>query len=306
MALCSDTARPQSGSGAGRRSAERSESASDVELIPASHFTYERLVAAYNQTRVDYVVPMPMNVARLREYVRNYDVDLDASVVAVAEERILGLAMLGVRPGHAWVTRLGVLPAKRRRGTGELLMVYLIDQSRRLGVPYVTLDVIKDNLPAERLFHKLGFRGLRELLIVRRPPGPPALDVGPYAPHRLGHRGAEELLCRRRDTPSWLTESASLTNAGSLKALRVELEGGARGWLVYQETVFQLARLILQVEAGDAHRVALALLHALHAAHPALDTKSENLPLDAPHWPAMREMGYIESFRRTEMRLDLT
>jgi hypothetical protein len=70
-------------------------------------------------------------------------------------------------------------------------------------------------------------------------------------------------------------------------------------------TAFQLARLVLQTESGDPYRVGLALAHALHTLHPALDTKSENLPLDCPHWPALQEMGYIESFRRIEMRLDL-
>jgi ribosomal protein S18 acetylase RimI-like enzyme len=277
-----------------------------AKLAPTSQFTFKELVAAYNQTRVDYIVPMPMNAARLRGYVHNYDVDLDMSCVSMEDGQILGLAMLGVRPGHTWVTRLGVLPVKRRRGTGQALMECLIARSRRLGVPYVTLDVIKNNVPAERLFYKLAFRQVRELLVIRRPPGPPAVDVGPYAVQMLNYAQAVALLPQRRSTPSWLDEAESLINAGSLAALRVELETGDWGWLVYQQTVFQLARLVLQTGAGDSHRVGLALLHALHTQHPALDTKSENLPVDDPHWPAMQEMGYLESFRRIEMRLDLT
>jgi hypothetical protein len=54
-----------------------------VDLIPARAFSYEELTEAYNNTRVDYLVPMPMNAARLREYVETYDVDMDSSVVAV-------------------------------------------------------------------------------------------------------------------------------------------------------------------------------------------------------------------------------
>ena len=34
-------------------------------------------------------------------------------------------------------------------------------------------------------------------------------------------------------------------------------------------------------------------------------TSFENLPLDCPYWPAMQEMGYVVSFRRIEMRLEL-
>jgi GNAT superfamily N-acetyltransferase len=276
-----------------------------VRLLSAIQFTYNELVTAYNQTRVDYIVPMPMNAARLQEYVHTYDVDLELSCVAMEDEHVLGLAMLGVRPGHTWVTRLGVLPVKRRRGTGQLLMECLIEQARNLDVGYVTLDVIKHNDPALRLFLKLGFREMRELMVIRRPPGPPANGIGPYKVNLLDYHHAVALLHQRRAIPSWLDERESLINAGNLAALRVELPTGDWGWLVYQKTVFQLARLVLQTEAGDPHRVGLALTHALHTLHPALDTKSENLPINSPQWPAMQEMGYIESFRRIEMQLDL-
>jgi ribosomal protein S18 acetylase RimI-like enzyme len=277
-----------------------------IKLFSAVQFTCDELVAAYNQTRVDYIVPMPMNAVRLEEYVRIYDVDPELSCVAMEDEHVLGLAMLGVRPGHTWVTRLGVLPVKRRRGTGQLLMECLIEQSRNLDVDYVTLDVIKNNDPALRLFLKLGFREVRELMVIRRPPGPPANGIGPYKVHMLDYHHAVALLHQRKSTPSWLNERESLINAGNLAALRVELPNGDWGWMVYQKTVFQLARLVLQTETGDPHKVGLALAHALHTLHPALDTKSENLPLDSPHWAALQEMGYIESFRRIEMQLDLS
>lgn len=274
-----------------------------IDLVPASHYTIEELVAAYNQTRVDYIVPMPMNAARLNEYIRNYNVDLSASVVAVDGERVLGLAMLGVRPGHTWVTRLGVLPVKRRRGTGRMLMEYLIGISRCLGLDYVTLDVIKNNAPAHKLFLSLGFCEVRELLVVRRPPGRPQTDVGLYAMQILGYHQAVELLNHRHSIPSWLDEPASLVNAGSLAGLRIENVEGDKGWLVYQNTVFRLSRLVLQTEHGDPRRVARTLMHALHTYHPAQDTKFENLPLDDPHWLGMQDLGYLESFRRIELRL---
>ncbi len=276
-----------------------------ITVVPASQFTFEELTEAYNQTRVDYIVPMPMNAARLREYVHNYNVDMDASAVAVEGSHILGLAMLGVRPGHTWLTRLGILPAKRRCGTGQLLSEYLIAQSRRLRPDYVLLEVIKHNEPAYQLFQKLGFRETRELLVLRRPPGPLSSEVDPYIVQRLDSTQAIALLQQRQSIPSWLDETPSLENAGNLAALRVELKTGGRGWLVYQNTVFQLGRLILQTEVGDPRQVAIAMIHALHTHHPAQDTKIENFPVTDPHWPALQAMGYVESFRRIEMRLDL-
>ncbi len=261
---------------------------------------------AYNQTRVDYIVPMPMNVRRLNEYIHNYDVKLEYSAVAMSGSQMLGLSMLGVRSGRCWSTRLGVLPVKRRHGTGESLMRDNIRMARELGAKYVILEVIKDNEPAHKLFEKLGFHEVRVLLILRRPPHRLKEDEGGgYHATFLGADDAVELLARRRSAPSWLDETPSLVNAGNLAALQVELSDGGWGWLVYQNTIFQLGRLVFQTEAGDPRKVARALAHALHQMHPIKDTNTENLPLDDPHLPGLLDMGYLESFRRIEMRLDL-
>jgi hypothetical protein len=40
--------------------------------------------------------------------------------------------------------------------------------------------------------------------------------------------------------------------------------------------------------------------------HPAQDTNTENIACNDPHVPALWDLGYLESFRRIEMRLDLT
>ena len=79
-------------------------------LLPASDYTLDELTQAYNQTRTDYLIPMPMNPDRLNEYITLYDVDLPSSRVAVVGETIVGLGMLGRRPGQGWIPRLGGLP----------------------------------------------------------------------------------------------------------------------------------------------------------------------------------------------------
>jgi ribosomal protein S18 acetylase RimI-like enzyme len=274
-------------------------------LRPASEFTWEELTLAYNQTRIDYIVPMPMNVARLREYVHSYDVNLRASVAAVDDGQITGLAMLGVRIKRTWITRLGVLPTNRQHGMGQLLMEYLIAQSHRLDADSITLEVIRGNLPAHRLFVKLGFQETRELLVLRRPPGRPRLEVGPYHMQILDTQQTVDLLAQRRQVPSWLDETPSLVNAGLLAGLDVQLRDGSHGWIAYQNKLFQLGHLVLCTEAGDPQQVGRVLLHALYSHHPAHDTMTENLPVDDPHLSAMREMNYLEAFRRIEMKLDL-
>jgi len=277
----------------------------NIDLIPASTFSYEELTEAYNHTRVDYIVPMPMNAARLQEYVQTYDVDMEASVVAVDGNEILGLGMLGIRDRRAWITRLGVIRRKRRRGTGWTLVTHLIEQARKKNTTRIVIEVIKDNSPAHNLFIQKGFKETRELLVLRRPPGESKIEMPPAEVKRLSYTEAVQLLDRRQAVPSWVDEKESLINAGNLSAFQATLADGSHGWLVFQNTVFQLGRLVLQTEAGNPLDVARALLYHLHQTHPVQDTKTENLPGDDPHWPAFKEMGYLTMFRRIEMVLDL-
>lgn len=273
-----------------------------IQLVPASSFSIEQLVAAYNQTRVDYLVPMPMNAVRLAEYIHIYDVDLDCSQVAIDGDQILGLAMLGVRPGQTWITRLGVLPVKRRRGTGEALMRALLDATEQLRISCITLEVIKHNTPAHTLFLKLGFTETRELLILRRPPGPPT-EIPAAEVAWLDRAEALALLAARSASPAWTNETRSFANIENTLGLSLRLPDGSTGWLVFERQRFILSHFVMLTTRGDAVAVGRALLAHLYQHYPALDTHAENIPIDDPHLPAFFETCFVESFRRIEMQL---
>lgn len=275
-------------------------------LVPAVKFTIQQLTNIYNESRVDYLVPMPMSRAKLQEYINVYDVDLKNSAVAVLNGKPVGLAMLGVRDDTTWLTRLGIAPDGRRKGIGQRMMSFLIDRSRATRATAVTLEVIKNNLPARHLFESLGFIPTRELLVIRRAPAQietPSIRDCHVEP--LGYNAACELLKTRTDNPSWLMANESLLNAGNLSALVAYLPDGGQGWLVYQNTVFQLSRLVLETQCGNPVAVATCLLENLHGQHPVQDTVVENLVSGDEHWPVFKALGYMISFERVEMKLDL-
>ncbi|MDW8325738.1 MAG: GNAT family N-acetyltransferase [Anaerolineales bacterium] len=281
-----------------------------LQLLPASAFTIEQLTIAYNQTRVDYLVPMPMNAARLAEYIATYDVSLEDSVVALdGNGQILGLAMLGIRPERAWVTRLGVLPAARRRHIGLTLMTVLLGNAERRGLRRTVLEVIKNNVPAYNLFIRCGFAPTQEYLVLRRPPAPPLCEPWGSA-EWLDREAALALLPERADAPTWITENRSLARVESLQALIVTAPDVGSGWLVFQEQRFRgltmlLSRFTLHTRTGSPPAVARLLLAHLYRRYPELDTHIENIAVTDPHLPMLIEMGFIESFRRIEMIRDL-
>jgi ribosomal protein S18 acetylase RimI-like enzyme len=272
-----------------------------IQLLPASSFSIDQLTGIYNQTRVDYMVPMPMNASRLAEYVQLYNVDLDRSLVAVQNNDLLGVAMLGVRKNRAWITRLGVLPNTRRNGVGKALMSGLIDQAAAIGLDFTMLEVIKNNTPAHQLFLKLGFYEVDELLVLRRSPVIPPPDPVVADAQRMDREDALVLVGRDRGTQPWTNQSESLKNAQDISGLRLTLVDGTRGWLVYRRQKFTLTHFAFKTEQGDPVDLAFAFLSHLHYQYPRLDTQIENIQVSDPHLPAFYKMGYVESFRRIEM-----
>ncbi len=275
-------------------------------IIPCRHYSFTELAAIYNETRIDYIVPMPMNARRMEEYVRFYDIDLDASPVSLnAAEEPTGIGMIGLRADRAWITRLGVIPHRRGRKTGQLLMSKMLEQARNHRCRLVQLEVIKGNEPAHRLFTKLGFTETRELLIIRRPPAPltpvPTLDAAlviPLTPDQIITN-----LVLYPPGASWVEEARSVLQAGNLQGFNVTLADGTQGWIIFQCTRVQIAHVIFGPLALLTEDLVHALLYHMHQQFPQHDTKVENIPLYDLTWRAYQRLGYVESFRRMEMFL---
>jgi ribosomal protein S18 acetylase RimI-like enzyme len=279
-------------------------SADSRVAIPASRYDNQGLADIYNESRVDYIVPMPMNARRMAEYVNHYDIDLDASVVALNEEGLeIGLGMLGMRGERGWITRLGVLPHRRGHKVGQYLMERMLESAAAAGAKRVQLEVIVGNDPARRLFEKLGFKETRELMIVRRPPGAPQAnaDFDAATVETIADEDIPLVLEEREPGASWVEETPSLLHAGGLRGHRVTLPSGETGWAIFQRTPFQLTHFVFS--PGKSDEMNAALLYHVHKAYPMLDTKVENVPTDHATWTAYQRLGYIEVFRRTEMLL---
>jgi ribosomal protein S18 acetylase RimI-like enzyme len=271
----------------------------DHIALQASHYTIEQLAHIYNESRVDYIVPMPMNARRLEEYVRFYDIDLSASIVAQnAQHQVTGIGMLGLRESRTWITRLGVIPDRRGRKIGQFMMEGLLEQAQERRAQQVQLEVIEGNEPAYNLFMKLGFEPTRKLLVVRRPPGlieplSPAVGIMP-----LDDDNIHACLNEREPSASWIDETPSLLKAGNLEGLRITLSDGTSGWIVFRNALLQITHIVVDASTVE---MAAALLQALHTYYPRHDTKLENLPADSLLWHTFQHFGYCEAFTRIEM-----
>lgn len=280
---------------------------SDRVAIPASDYSADELAEVYNQARVDYIVPMPMNGKRMTEYIRNYDIDLDASVVVnTPGGDPLGIGMIAFREDRAWITRLGITPASRGKRMGQFVMEALLAQAEGRHCRLAQLEVIVGNDPALQLFQKLGFVEKRRLLVIRRPPGKvDEMDDSCTGCEAVELHDAQIPYCLEQREPdvAWLEETPSLLNTKALRGITVTLENGEQGWLIFQRSPFQLTHFVFN--PGRSAQMARALLYQVHSNYPMQDTKVENLPVDHPTWEAFQAFGYFETFRRIEMTLKL-
>ena len=137
-----------------------------VELRRASEFSRAELAAVFAAAYEGYFVPFTMDESRLAFMVEAFDLDLECSVVASDGHRLIGLANLGRRRERAWIGGLGVIPAHRGAGLGELLTRSVLDSARRAGAREIALEVIVENMPAISLYEKLGFARRRELEVL--------------------------------------------------------------------------------------------------------------------------------------------
>lgn len=274
-----------------------------LELVPASRYTIGDLAGIYNQTRVDYLIPMPMNAERLAEYIQDFDIDLDHSMIAMNDGSVSGLGMLGVRGDECWVTRLGVLPNNRRAGIGENVVTRMLETAKTKGVKRVNLEVIKGNEKAWSLFKKLGFRETIEYLVLRRAPGHNDVEIDGQFTSLEKEAALDSLRASPRQT--WVNDARSMANAVDMMGMRLTMGDGSRGWMIFRKKPPTLTHIILHTESGDPAIVGHNLLQHLHFTHARYDTYAENIASADKHVPAFLSMGYFEAFRRTEMILDL-
>ncbi|GAB4421854.1 MAG: hypothetical protein Kow002_11000 [Anaerolineales bacterium] len=274
-----------------------------IELIPASKFSIQALVDLYNQTREDYLVPMPMNAQRLQEYIDDFDIDLSSSCVARSTEdgQVLGLGMLGVRQPLAWVTRLGVVPTTRRSGAGKAIIDYMLKRAEALGIQEIHLEVIKDNRPAHNLFLKKGFVDVDEYLVMRRTPQAVRKPLNGEVKW-LNRDEALRILETYPKHLTWVTAHESMRNALHTEGLQIRFSNSDQGWLVYRYHQSLLSHLIMHTVHGDPAKVGTHLLRHLYSRYPQADTYAENIHAKDPHLPAFEALSFVIDFSRVEMR----
>jgi ribosomal protein S18 acetylase RimI-like enzyme len=257
-----------------------------IELRPASSLPPPELAALFTSGYEDYYVPLHIDEQALGFMVRMWDLDLDASRIALRGGEPVGVCMLGLRGEEAWIGGLGVVVPERRAGTGARLMEAVLDEARARGAREVRLEVIIENARAIPLYERLGFERTRRLAVWSLPGAPGALrEVDPAVAHA-------RIRERRTHREPWQRDDGSLARLDDLTGL--EADGGTAVVRVAGGRVSVLQIAGDDGALGDLLRSAQALGDSVHVL---------NLPEGHPADPALTELGGRVDVRQHEMTL---
>jgi ribosomal protein S18 acetylase RimI-like enzyme len=173
----------------------------DLRIVSASSVSLAEFAAAFTAGFGGYAIPVVLDAVRLSRRVRQDQYDLENSLVAYEGGEVLGVAVLAVRADVGWVAGLGVVPARRGRGRGRLLLAALLERARRYGLRSLRLEVLTHNNTARRIYEDAGMRVVRDLLLLGRAGGggdagaggAAGADAGKAAAGRSAETGEPEL-----------------------------------------------------------------------------------------------------------------
>jgi ribosomal protein S18 acetylase RimI-like enzyme len=285
-----------------------------LRLRPATAFSHRRLSELLNQAYADYYAPVTFDAYQFSMMCEDMDVDLARSVVAVAAgaatgwstDTPIGMALLSVRGLEGWISGVGVLPEWRRRGVARTILEHILSEAQSSHLDPVRLEVLTQNKGGIRLYRTLGFKAVRDLLVLRLAPGaaPPARseasDTESASPHKLLRY---HTLFHDVD-PSWQRALGSLQKRATwLQARALYYDAHLAGYVLYQMRTDVIHILDLAVAPGLADRqtVARTLLQSLHALQPDLGGYVVNVPAEDPLSAAFTGLGYRVQQRQHEM-----
>ena len=176
----------------------------------------------------------------MSKYVHLYDINLDHSWVAVEDNKIKGLGLLGIRQRRAWITRLGVLPECRCGGIGGLIIDKLCHSAVESGATEVWLEMIVGNTAARKLFTRKGFVIKETLIVANRSSNlPEDKGTGIRSPQvaSIDKDLILRLLERRTGQINWRVDSETYRKLPGLRGYSIDLADGSRGWICWRRTI---------------------------------------------------------------------
>jgi ribosomal protein S18 acetylase RimI-like enzyme len=137
-----------------------------VNLQFLDHVEFSVLHQAFLNAFSDYVIPMQPSEEGLREMFTRRGANLGLSAGAFENGKLVGFTINAIDDFEGiltiYDTGSGVHPDFRRRGISDAIFRFLLPKLKETGAKQYLLEVFENNVPAVRLYEKIGFHTFRK------------------------------------------------------------------------------------------------------------------------------------------------
>ncbi len=271
-----------------------------VTLVSAAHLSTDKLVTLINQAYADYFLFISLDQEKLTRMCIEEDINLAMSVVALAGNHPLGIALLAQRGFRGWISAVGVVPMWRHRGIARKMLTHLQEQAQKASLTSLTLEVLTQNHKAATLYESLGFVWQRDLFILSGDPMSAASIHTPPLTFENVRRASPRKLLQfyhkfHEIRPPWQRDFPTLCHrAPTFKGLGMWKHDQLIGYLLYhpQAQDHVIYDLAVQPTHPDRIHIAKILLYASHRHCPDMGGYMINLPAEDPLLPAFTQSNY--------------
>lgn len=274
-----------------------------LNIKSAASVSLEELAAAFNAAFAEYFFPITLTTEQLSMRVRLEQLDIFRSLLAYDADRLVGMALIGLRREVAWVGGFGITLEYRGRGRAHELMTALVEEARSLQARTLTLEVLSQNSAAIRLYERAGMSCARELIIYER-------NLDAASPSRsvtqLDEAPAAELLQHFQrlhlQPPAWQRDLPSLLAMDGLQGLYLGEREMPRAYALLREGPNE-KRYIVDLAARhmeDAYALCAGL-----AAQVKGSLRIINEPESSIFCEALAAQGFVQTASQHEMHMAL-
>lgn len=261
----------------------------------------EDLLRLLNRAFEDYLVPLSLDIDQLRFLIKVEDVQIDLSSWILDGDRPVGFSLVGLRSNLGRIGPFGLDPGFRTQGLGTRLLRHSLTILAEAEAESVELEVIRDNLPAFKLYESNGFFVKRELLSYRYPVDPPAGVADPGIVAISGEALLGRFAQYHSTPPCWQRSAASLAHRlEQCEALGLGNPHEPRAYLILDGDRIHDAYW----EPGIDRNALESFL--AHVASKRGRLTLINVPADDSMAHSLESMGWECFLRQYEMRYDIS
>ncbi len=138
-------------------------------LKPLSEISYSLIIDTINNIFSDYEYEIQWKVDKFVKDIREFSIDLKASLAYIKGASIKALSLTCVRGERARMDSFGVIPSERRKGIATFLLENQIHLLKQMGIKEYELEVLKTNENAVNFYKKNNFEIVDSLVSLYSP-----------------------------------------------------------------------------------------------------------------------------------------